>query len=247
MDKPSIQDRKDLPQLESILELGVWMLLIIIASFSKVLGLIELDLEKLSSIMEYPVDQLKILLEKLEQQGHLLLLEGGIKITGPFRETLPKIQERKESAILYNIYNLYLKEKKELHIKTFKYIYNNTNNNTKKKKDLNRKKKKAQSGIDKVASEAILYLNKQAGKNFRLTQANLKFVRARLKEGYTIQDMKKVVDLKCKEWAATEMRKYLRPETLFNATKFNAYINEFSELKSKPSKYKNIGMTVRNR
>lgn len=72
--------------------------------------------------------------------------------------------------------------------------------------------------------EVIAYLNEKAGTRFRVGENNLKFVRARLKE-YSIDDLKKVVDVKVKEWKGTNMQQYLRPETLFNATKFESYIN----------------------
>ena len=54
----------------------------------------------------------------------------------------------------------------------------------------------------------------------------MKFIRARLSEGYTVEDLKYVVDVKCKEWLGTTHEQYLRPETLFNATKFQTYINQ---------------------
>ena len=41
--------------------------------------------------------------------------------------------------------------------------------------------------------------------------------------------MKKVVDIKCNQWLGTDAAKYLRPETLFNATKFESYINEIDK------------------
>ena len=52
-------------------------------------------------------------------------------------------------------------------------------------------------------------------------------MKARVAEGYTVQDFKNVIDLKYQQWFdKPDMRKYLRPETLFNKTKFESYINE---------------------
>lgn len=75
----------------------------------------------------------------------------------------------------------------------------------------------------------ILYLNQKSGKNFKSdSEASKKFIAARLKS-YSIEQIKMVVDLKTKEWLGTTMEKYLRPETLFNATKFESYVNELSK------------------
>lgn len=54
--------------------------------------------------------------------------------------------------------------------------------------------------------------------------ANKKFIIARLAEGYTIDDLKKVIDYKVDEWMNTKYEDFLRPETLFNPTKFASYL-----------------------
>ena len=55
----------------------------------------------------------------------------------------------------------------------------------------------------------------------------MKFLLARL-EDYTVEDLISVIDKKYKEWKGTNMEKYLRIETLFNATKFESYVNQSS-------------------
>ncbi len=73
--------------------------------------------------------------------------------------------------------------------------------------------------------EIVEYLNNQLGTSYRAsTGATRQHITARLKEGYTVDDFKKVIDLKIKEWRSTDMSKYLRPETLFGA-KFESYLN----------------------
>lgn len=62
--------------------------------------------------------------------------------------------------------------------------------------------------------------------------SNLKFVNARLKSGYSKDDLIKVIDKKFKDWWGTNMQSYLRPETLFNETKFQSYINEIGDSKN---------------
>ena len=71
----------------------------------------------------------------------------------------------------------------------------------------------------------IAYLNQKLGKNYKYVDKNTKLVNARLKEGYTIDDFKTVIDKKVTEWQNGDMAKYLRPETLFG-TKFDGYLNQ---------------------
>ena len=69
-------------------------------------------------------------------------------------------------------------------------------------------------------------LNEKAGTAYRPTSgATQRLIKARLAEGFTVEDFYKVIDTKCAEWAGTDMAKYLRPETLFG-TKFENYLNQ---------------------
>ena len=94
-----------------------------------------------------------------------------------------------------------------------------TETETETKKPLSSKKKE-------IARRCIDYLNEQAGKKFRHTATNIKFVLARLNEGFTADDLKWVIDFKVAEWKGNENNQYLRPATLFNAEKFNQYVGE---------------------
>lgn len=80
---------------------------------------------------------------------------------------------------------------------------------------------------NETAIEIIIdYLNHLAGTRYKVTtEANIKNIKARLTEGYTISDLKLVIEYKCKEWKGTDMQKYLRPETLFRPSKFEGYLN----------------------
>lgn len=73
--------------------------------------------------------------------------------------------------------------------------------------------------------KVIEYLNQKTGKNFKSgSKANQKHIKARFSEGFTLEDFKKVIDLKCEEWSGSQMETYLRPETLFG-DKFDSYLN----------------------
>lgn len=79
-----------------------------------------------------------------------------------------------------------------------------------------------------AAGRSIAYLNEKAGTHYRATEANLKFAVDRLiVDKATEDDLRAVVDMKCQESSEGKFdRKYLRPETLWNATKFSGYIGQ---------------------
>ncbi|UYB50412.1 conserved phage C-terminal domain-containing protein (plasmid) [Lysinibacillus capsici] len=76
--------------------------------------------------------------------------------------------------------------------------------------------------------EIINYLNQKANKHFKPNStATKKLINARLRDGYTEEQFKQVIDLKVKQWSNNpDMQNYLRPSTLFNATNFENYCNE---------------------
>ncbi|WP_157800942.1 phage replisome organizer N-terminal domain-containing protein [Bacillus solitudinis] len=75
--------------------------------------------------------------------------------------------------------------------------------------------------------EIVNYLNQQAHKNYKYSTRKTKdLIKARWNDGFTLNDFKKVIDVKCKEWLNNnDMNNYLRPETLFG-TKFEGYLNQ---------------------
>lgn len=95
-------------------------------------------------------------------------------------------------------------------------------------------KKAKESKADKEAVEVIDYLNVKTGSSYRATtEANIKPIRARLNDGFTVEDCKKVIDTKSGQWLNNpDMVKYLRPATLFSPSKFEGYLNE---CRGKPS------------
>lgn len=79
--------------------------------------------------------------------------------------------------------------------------------------------------VDDTADKVIDYLNSQAGTRYKHTDNNRKLINVRLKE-YTKREVFDVITKKANEWRGTEMERYLRPSTLFNATKFEEYLNQ---------------------
>ena len=77
-----------------------------------------------------------------------------------------------------------------------------------------------------IIKQVIDYLNERVGSNYKSnTPKTRDKIKARINEGFTLEDFKRVIDIKFIEWKGTEFEKYLRPETLFG-TKFESYLNQ---------------------
>lgn len=77
------------------------------------------------------------------------------------------------------------------------------------------------------AKMILQYLNELSGRNYQAVKANLSLIESRLKEGFSLEQCKAVIDAKCKAWESdAKMSGYLRPKTLFNATNFAQYAGE---------------------
>lgn len=87
-------------------------------------------------------------------------------------------------------------------------------------------KKEKEGPIKENAKKVIGYLNKKLNSKFRNSETHTKYIEARLKEKYTIADLKTVIDKKCDQWLDTKMSSFLRPQTLFSKSKFDGYLNE---------------------
>lgn len=82
-----------------------------------------------------------------------------------------------------------------------------------------------------TTEEIISYLNDIAGTDYDSSlQVYSELISERLNEGYQVEDFKRVVDCKCKEWqGSSKMNRWLRPETLFAASHFSNYLLQANE------------------
>jgi uncharacterized phage protein (TIGR02220 family) len=76
------------------------------------------------------------------------------------------------------------------------------------------------------AVEVLQFLNEKTGRQYQPVEANIGMIAARLKGGATVTQCRQVIAKKCREWTGSEREVYLRPATLFNATKFAQYQGE---------------------
>ena len=145
--------------------------------------------------------KVRTILKKFEKQGYIKFLTSGSK--------------GKESTLLITL-------KQQL-------FNNNETNKPKQNKQVKASTQQQTNNTTKnnnIYSIVIDYLNTKANTNYRYTtKGTQSLINARLSEGYTVEDFKKVIDAKVDNWSNTEWEKYLRPTTLFG-NKFENYLNE---------------------
>lgn len=99
--------------------------------------------------------------------------------------------------------------------------------------------------IKKISLEEIKgiveYLNIKSNSHYKYsTDKTQTLIKARIKDGFTLDDFKIVIDKKCEEWLGTDFEKFLRPETLFS-NKFEGYLNQ--KITAKKKTLKDISMS----
>ena len=157
--------------------------------------------------------KVRTILKKFEKQGYVEFLSSGSK--------------GKESTLKLTIKQQLFNNNTTNKTEQLQQVEDLDNNNlTTKQQQSNNTTKKKEKDNNNIYSLVVDYLNRKASTNYRSTTKNTQsFINARVREGYTVEDFKKVIDSKSKEWLNTDFEKYLRPATLFG-TKFESYLNE---------------------
>lgn len=91
--------------------------------------------------------------------------------------------------------------------------------------------------VNKISLEEIKgivdYLNLKSNSHYKFSSSKTQsLIKARINDGFTLEDFKVVIDNKCEEWLGTDFEKFLRPETLFS-NKFEGYLNQKPVSKAK--------------
>lgn len=87
-------------------------------------------------------------------------------------------------------------------------------------------------------TEILQKFNEITGRRFRKTKANLSGISARLKDGYTEQEILEVIQVKTLEWKNNPtMSVHLNPVTVFRPSNFDKYINQVLTIKENPQQY----------
>lgn len=195
------------------------------------------SLRKLSLKWKWSIKKVKTFLELLEELKMISLNESRKQTT----YTIEKYsfyqdkKDTKETPLAIEKYSFSqgkgntketLKKHQGIHQGNIKETVKKTNNNDNNENNEN-KYIVEQNSTPFPYKKIIDYLNQKANKNYRSTSRKTQaLIKARVNEGYTLEDFKKVIDNKTSEWLNNEkMQNYLRPETLFG-TKFEGYLNQ---------------------
>lgn len=92
----------------------------------------------------------------------------------------------------------------------------------------------------------ISWFNEITGRSFSSKALFKKYINARLNEGFTKEDIAKVVTFKASKWKDTEMKEYLRPNTLFALSHFDNYLQEAKEGLPEPQEKKSNTSSARH-
>lgn len=160
--------------------------------------------------------------------------ETGISIRG-IRTCIQRLERTGEIVVKttnkYTIitivnYDFYQGEGREGDKQTTNERQTNDKRTTTNKNDKELKNDKEDIYCPAEAEQIISYLNKKTGKHYKAkTDATVRLIKARMNDGFSIEDFKKVIDIKTAEWKHDDkMKNYLRPITLFS-TKFESYLN----------------------
>ena len=162
-------------------------------------------------------------IKQVKDKSLLNYVFSNLKNYNDLNETIKKIVNN-----TYNIYNINNKlNNNEIYNdndneKSYPLSYNDTCHDTPKLNNVIVE----QNSTTKIVKEVVDYLNLKLKTNYKYTTAKTRDkIIARINEGFTLEDFKRVIDIKFIEWKGTEFEKFLRPETLFG-NKFESYLNQ---------------------
>ena len=212
-----------------------FMLYLLTNPFTTQLGIYEISIKQVAFQLGYSVDAVNVLLDRFATKYDVIVYSKStreiaiknflrhsiIKGGKPVEDCIKKEMSKVKNKSLINEVFEFISDKDDLNETVKKiineYDYDNDNDN----------ENDVSYHDSSTIREIILYLNQKANVNYRATsQKTQKHIKARLDEGFKLEDFKTVIDNKCTEWIGDEkMERYLRPETLFG-TKFEGYLNQ---------------------
>ena len=149
---------------------------------------------------------LRLLDERQAFDRRVLMLLEGEDIRGTFSQLGPLFDDSEEAP------------KKPL---PRGYSNSSSSSNSSSKRRMSRAEMKA------LATRCLEYMNDQLGREKAEQFRSWAGMLERIMEGATEEDIKLVIDHRIFEWGKNaEMKKYLRPDTLFRPTKFPMYVTE---------------------
>ena len=184
-------------------------------------SLVPYNAEMLSSITETNIDIVRSAIKLFCELGLMQIFDDGTI----FLPEVPKITG-KESESAERVRRFRAKQKQELLQCNANVTKCNDNIDIDKDIDIEIDIKKDIDIYIYIVEQIVDYLNEKCDTHYKSTTKKTKsLIKARLDEGFSLEDFKKVIDIKSKQWLNTKMEEYLRPETLFG-TKFESYLNK---------------------
>ena len=153
--------------------------------------------------------------------------EEGDKIIEALMEELECTKQRKETPIKETFsptppYKENITKEKKLYISA--RVREDGADDREKTPRVNAEKDVYEKDMEKIVD----YLNRKLHTNYKMkSKRATKNIKARLKEGYTFDDFKEVIDKKHDDWISDSlMIRYLKPTTLFSSEHFDEYLNQ---------------------
>lgn len=174
--------------------------------------------EMLATIFRKPLNVVRLALTTFEQYGMIEVIDNVITIPNWEKhqnvEKLETIKEQTRKRVAE------YRKRQEEKLLELKNVTQNVTLRNALEEDKEEDKNK------NIIIDIVEYLNIKTKSSYRYSsEKTRRTINARLNEGFTLDDFKKVIDIKCTQWLGDEkMEQYLRPETLFG-TKFESYLN----------------------
>ena len=212
------------------------MLYLLTNPYTTQLGIYEISIKQIAFQLGYSIESVMALIDRFDNKYGIIIYSkstGEIAIKNFLRHSIVKGGKPVEDCLKKELQEV---KNKSLISAVFQHISKFDNLKETVKKIINEYEIENDNDNERIVHESstnrqelyfeiIHHLNEKADKKYRANnKATQKHINARLKEGYTVEDFKSVIDKKCAEWKNTEMEQYLRPETLFG-TKFEGYLN----------------------
>lgn len=175
--------------------------------------------EMLSTIFRKPLNVVRLALTTFEQYGMIEVIDNVITIPNwEKHQNIEKLETIKEQTRKRVAEYRKRQEEKLLELK------NVTQNVT--LRNALEEDKEEDKNKNNIIKDIVEYLNLKTNSSYRYSSDKTRrTINARLNEGFTLDDFKKVIDIKTTQWLGDQkMEQYLRPETLFG-TKFESYLN----------------------
>ena len=187
--------------------------------------------EMLSTIFHRPLNTIRLALEILVKYEMIIISQKKIEILNwEKHQNIDGMELIKEQARLRNV--KYRERKRlEQNIPTAKNDASVTSHDGVDKNRIDK-------NID-IYKTIVGDLNSVCKTNFKTTTPKTQsLIKARIKEGFTIENFKHVHKKKQEEWTGGDMEKFLRPDTLYG-TKFESYVNQ-KDIKEKSYYEQNV-------